>query len=229
LTNSNLPHASRRPIHRLLGSRRRRLLAGVAATIASIATVGGATGSASAARIGGDHHSVVVVERANAALAAHDAFSTTGTPGSFVAYLAARDATADAVAVEMQLDPAAVRAAWAKADTQHQEAVLAALGQLGKPYRHATSDPAVGFDCSGLTAFAWGRAGLDIPNQSSSQINAAGRRDAASAVAGDLVQYPGHVSMWLGVGDAVVHAANPQNDVELSLNSRSVRYGDPQG
>jgi hypothetical protein len=29
------------------------------------------------------------------------------------------------------------------------------------------------------------------------------------------------------VGDAVVHASNPESDVELSLNSRSVRYGDP--
>ena len=129
----------------------------------------------------------------------------------------------------MHLDPVAVRAAWAKADAQHQEAVLAALSQLGKPYRHATSDPNVGFDCSGLTAYAWGRAGLEIPHQSGSQISAAGRRDASTAVAGDIVQYPGHVSLWLGVGDAIVHASNPENDVELSFNSRSVRYGDPHG
>jgi hypothetical protein len=48
-------------------------------------------------------------------------------------------------------------------------------------------------------------------------------------VAGDLVQYPGHVMMYLGVGEAIVHASNPANDVELSHVSRSVRYGDPTG
>ena len=208
---------------------RRRILAGVAGVIATVAWIGGAAGTAGAARVGGDHHSPAVVERATLALAAHDQFAVTGTPGDFVAYLGARDATADAVAVEMQLDPATVRAAWARADGQHQEAVLAALSQLGKPYRYATSDPDRGFDCSGLTAFAWQRAGVDIPHQSGSQISAAARRDASTAVAGDLVQYPGHVSMWLGVGDAVVHASNPQTDVELSFNTRSVRYGDPTG
>jgi cell wall-associated NlpC family hydrolase len=208
---------------------RRRILAGVAGVLAVAASLGTSASSASAAAIGGDHHSAVVVQRAEVALAAHDAFSVTGTPGAFVAYLGARDAAADAVAWEMRLDPVAVRAAWAKADSQHQEAVLAALSQLGKPYRHATSDPDVGFDCSGLTAFAWSRAGLEIAHQSGSQISAAARRDQATAVAGDLMQYPGHVMLYLGVGDAIVHASNPSTDVELSFNSRSVKYGNPEG
>ena len=169
MTVLNLPPHRARP--------RRRLLAGVAGVIATIAWIGGAGGSA-AAGIAGDHHSPLVAERAAAALTTRDAFALTGTPGDFVAYLAARDATADAVAAEMGLDPLALRAAWAKADGQHQVAVLAALTQLGKPYRYATSDPDVGFDCSGLTAYAWGRAGLDLPNQSGSQIRAAGSRDA---------------------------------------------------
>ena len=206
---------------------RRRIVAGVTGAIAAIASIGLSAGPAEAARIGGDHHSATVVQRAELALAAHDVFSVAGTPASFVSYLGARDAAADAVAVEVGVDPVAMRAAWARGDTSHQEAVLAALTQLGKPYRHATSDPAVGFDCSGLTAFAWSRAGVEIPHQSGSQISAAARRDASTAVAGDLLQYPGHVMMWLGVGDAVVHASNPESDVELSLNSRSVRYGDP--
>lgn len=205
--------------------RRRRLLAGVIAAIAWISGVS----PASAERIDGDRQSPSVVQRADVALAAHDRFALTGTPGDFVAYLTARDSAADAVAWEMRLDPAAIRAAWAKADLQHQEAVLAALGQLGKPWIYATSDPKVGFDCSGLTAYAWGRAGVEIPHQSGSQISAASRRDESTAVAGDLMQYPGHVMMYLGVGDAIVHSANSATDVELSFNSRSVRFGDPQG
>jgi cell wall-associated NlpC family hydrolase len=208
---------------------RRRILVGLASGIAAVASFGVTGGTADAARVVGDQHSPTVVQRAVVALGAHDQFSTTGTPGDFVAYLAARDATADAVAVEIGLDPLEMRAAWARADTQHQEAVLAAVSQLGKPYRYATSDPDVGFDCSGLMAYAWGRAGVQLPHQSSSQINAAARRDQGSAVAGDLAQYPGHVMMYLGVGDAIVHASNPATDVALSRNSRDVRFGDPQG
>jgi cell wall-associated NlpC family hydrolase len=208
---------------------RRRITVGLTGVIAGIASFGVAGGTASAERVAGDHHSPTVVQRAVVALGAHDRFSVTGTPGDFVAYLEALDATADAVAVEIGLDPTAMRAAWAKADTQHQEAVLAALSQLGKPYRYATSDPEVGFDCSGLTAYAWSRAGVELPHQSGSQISVAARRDQETALAGDLAQYPGHVMMYLGVGDAIVHASNPSTDVALSINSRSVRYGDPEG
>ena len=129
----------------------------------------------------------------------------------------------------MGLDPLAVRDAWARADMPHQKAVMAALAELGKPYRYATSDPAVGFDCSGLTAYAWLRAGVDIANQSGAQIRAAAPRDHASAMAGDIVQYPGHVMMYLGVGDAIVHAVNPGRDVELDYISRNVRFGNPIG
>src|SRR5262249_51919563 len=147
----------------------------------------------------------------------------------FAAYLAARNAAADAVAAEMALDPAQVRDAWAGADLPHQRAVLAALSELGKPYRFASSDPGVGFDCSGLTAWAWAQAGVQIAHQSSAQIAAAAARDQSTAMAGDLVQFPGHVMMYLGVGDAIVHAVNRKDDVELDVFRRRVRFGDPIG
>lgn len=179
------------------------------------------------AGIAGDRQSPVVVDTAFWALAAHDTFSGTGSPGDFAAYVEARNRAADAVAAEMALDPVAVRDAWARADLPHQKAVLAALAELGKQYRYATSDPAVGFDCSGLTAYAWRRAGVAIPHQSSAQIRAAAPRDRASAMAGDILQYPGHVMLYLGVDDAIVHAVNQQDDVELDFVRRAVRYGDP--
>ena len=60
------------------------------------------------------------------------------------------------------------------------------------------------------------------------QISDAAPRDRGSALAGDLVQYPGHVMMYLGVGDAIVHASNPETDVELStLRDQSYSWGDP--
>ncbi len=209
---------------------RRRIVAGLAGVLATAAWTAGTAGATPKwSHIEGDHHSPSVVAASTAALGAFDTFSATGTPGAFVSYVTARDATADTVAMEMRLDPAVLRAAWAKADMAHQEAVLAALTQLGVPYRAMRNDPGVGFDCSGLTSWAWARAGVEIAHQSSAQISAARRVDEASAVAGDIVQYPGHVMLYLGVDRAIVHASNPVQDVELSYVPRSVRYGDPEG
>jgi cell wall-associated NlpC family hydrolase len=204
---------------------RRRLLAALAGAVGAVTW---AAGSADA-RIAGDHHSPSVVGASTAALGAFDTFEAAGTPGAFVAYVQARDATADTVAVEMRLDPATVRAAWAKADLAHQEAMLAALTQLGVAYRGYEAQPGVGFDCSGLTSWAWSRAGVQMAHQSSAQISAARRVDESAAVAGDIVQYPGHVMLYLGVDRAIVHASNPSTDVELSFVPRSARFGDPEG
>ncbi len=219
------------PVRRMARSRRagRFAVAVVALLTAGAWAAGTATAAPRPSRVPGDHHSPAVVVRANEALAAHDAFSTVGTPAAFVDYVAKRDATADAVAVELALDPAALRAAWSRSDLEHQEAVLAALTQLGVAYRSSTSQPGVGFDCSGLTSFAWGRAGYGLARQSGSQIRAAASRDQVTAVAGDLAQYPGHVMLYLGVGTAIVHASNPSDDVELSFVNRSIRFGDPTG
>ena len=72
---------------------------------------------------------------------------------------------------------------------------------------------------------------MSLPRQSGEQIASAAERDEATAEAGDLAQYPGHVMLYLGVEGAVVHASNPENDVELwmlsSGRAEGVRYGDP--
>jgi hypothetical protein len=210
--------------------RRARLAAALAAAAATLAIgVGAGSADAAATVISGDPHSPVVIERANDALTAHDVFSYGRAPEAFVAYVAERNATADIVAFELGIDPIALRDAWAHADLAHQKAVLAALTQIGAPYVRNTSDPAVGFDCSGLTAFAWARAGLDLTRQSSAQINAARPIEQSEAMAGDLLQYPGHVMMYLGAGDAIVHAANHDKDIAIDFISRGVRFGDPTG
>jgi cell wall-associated NlpC family hydrolase len=119
--------------------------------------------------------------------------------------------------------------AWRAADRRHQVAVLAALTQLGTAYRSYGSTPRTGFDCSGLTSWAWRQAGVRIPRSSGDQIEAAAPRRRLTAHAGDIVHYPGHVSLYLGVALAIVHASDPQDDVELAFVSRRVRWGDPTG
>ena len=48
-------------------------------------------------------------------------------------------------------------------------AVAAAKSVIGAPYVWGSANPAVGFDCSGLTSWAWGQAGVYLPHSSASQ------------------------------------------------------------
>jgi cell wall-associated NlpC family hydrolase len=173
----------------------------------------------------------VVTSSAREALASYDSWVVTGDPVSYRSYVWFRTQTAQFAAAELGYPQLDMVNAWARTSLDHQRAVLAAMTQVGVPYRTNTSEEGVGFDCSGLTTYAWSKAGVQLTRQSTSQINEADSRDRSTAAAGDLVQYPGHVMMYLGVGDAVIHSVMTGRTVELDTISErrvnSVRFGDP--
>jgi hypothetical protein len=146
-------------------------------------------------------------------------------------YVKLRDEAASLAAAELGLPAAMMRDAWALSGLDKQTALLAALTQLGVPYRSHTSEPGVGFDCSGLTTYAWGVAGQELPRQSRAQINESKRVERSAAQAGDLMYYPGHVMMFLGIGDAMVHARQRGSEVEITFltgrHAGNVTFADP--
>ncbi|GLX48297.1 hypothetical protein Shyhy01_12470 [Streptomyces hygroscopicus subsp. hygroscopicus] len=99
-------------------------------------------------------------------------------------------------------------------------ALAAARSALGRPYVWGANGPS-GFDCSGLTQWAYAHAGIQLPRTSQEQ-RFAGRRVPLSQVRpGDLVVYrsdASHVAMYVGHGQ-VIHAPHP---------GAAVRY-DPVG
>jgi cell wall-associated NlpC family hydrolase len=90
-------------------------------------------------------------------------------------------------------------------------AVQAAESQIGVPYRwgaespKGSSDP--GFDCSGLTAFAWGEVGVGLPHYSGAQMADSAPVPLSDLQPGDLLFYgPGgdeHVAMYIGGGQMI--------------------------
>src|SRR5437870_26172 len=69
-------------------------------------------------------------------------------------------------------------------------AVDTALEQLGKPYVWAAAG-ADTFDCSGLTQWAWGKAGVDLYHYTGSQAVQGVRVMANQLLPGDLVLFGG--------------------------------------
>lgn len=209
-----------------------RLAVALLAILGAVATIGVAgTGTAAAASVERGRVADPVAEQAALALSLWRQYETSGDAATLAAYTSQRDAVATSIAGRVLVDAPTMQQAWAAADTEHQEALLAGLTQLGVPYRRNTSKEGEGFDCSGLTTYAWGQAGFVLTRQSTTQIRRAAPRTFDTAQAGDLVQYPGHVMLWLGVGKTILHSPYPGRNVEVdTLSSRhSLKIGDPTG
>ena len=87
-------------------------------------------------------------------------------------------------------------------------AVAAAESQIGVPYRWAGATPGVGFDCSGLTMWAWGQAGVSLSHSAAAQYGETTHVPLSDLQPGDLLFYReggtiGHVTMYVGPGQMV--------------------------
>ncbi len=87
-------------------------------------------------------------------------------------------------------------------------AAHAAVSQLGVPYVWGGESPGHGFDCSGLTQWAWAQAGISIPRVAATQWRALPHVPLTSLQPGDLLFYYNldgdhqvdHVVMYVGSG-----------------------------
>lgn len=125
-------------------------------------------------------------------------------------------ALAETIGPRVGIDPARLVEAWtAAADTPGLNVMLSALSQLGVSYRYASSSPGQAFDCSGLVKWAWSQAGVSLPSNSSAIIRSAENTPIDQLEPGDVMWYPGHVMLALGVDDAYVHAVGRGKPVEV--------------
>lgn len=114
--------------------------------------------------------------------------------------------------------------------TRAEAAVDAAVGQVGTPYRWGGNSPS-GFDCSGLTSWAYGEAGVTIPRASRAQHSELTSVKRSELRAGDLVFFyspVGHVAMYIGDGKIVESPSSGKHVRVAELEHRSpIGYGRP--
>jgi cell wall-associated NlpC family hydrolase len=98
-----------------------------------------------------------------------------------------------------------------------QAVITAARSQLGVPYRYTHAEPGVGFDCSGLAMWAWGRAGVSLPHSSAEQYAVLPHVARKDLRPGDLLFFYSpihHVAIYLGHG-RMIHAPHTGEHVRI--------------
>jgi cell wall-associated NlpC family hydrolase len=98
-----------------------------------------------------------------------------------------------------------------------QAAVNAALSKLGSAYVWGATGPST-FDCSGLTSWAYSKAGISLPRSSRSQSTFGASVSRDQLQPGDLVFFyspVSHVGIYIGNGQ-MVHAPTSGDVVKIS-------------
>lgn len=132
---------------------------------------------------------------------------------------------AASVATSKQSLPASSTTSGGSVSANAAKAVGAAESQLGVPYIFGDEKPGVGFDCSGLTQWAYSQAGIKLPRTAAQQWSSLQKRSVAlnQVQEGDLVfmagadgsfNAPGHVGLMVS-RNQLIQAPFPGRDVSL--------------
>jgi cell wall-associated NlpC family hydrolase len=110
-------------------------------------------------------------------------------------------------------------------------AVAVAAQFLGVPYLWGGATPLTGFDCSGLTMYAYAQVGIHLTHYTGAQFNEGTPVPPTALQPGDLVFFdagafgvPGHEGMYVG-GGLFIHAPHTGDVVRISsLSEYAKRY-----
>ncbi|MFC4377559.1 C40 family peptidase [Nocardia halotolerans] len=146
--------------------------------------------------------------------------AATGSANPQPATGSAESGSADGTGVKITLpDGSTVEAPNEEAAT----AVRSAIGAVGTPYVWGGNDPGSGIDCSGLTKYAYGEAGVELPRLAQEQHIGHPQVSPGDLKPGDLAVWDGHVAMVVGNGQ-LVEAGDPVSISSIRTENSGMEF-----
>jgi cell wall-associated NlpC family hydrolase len=99
--------------------------------------------------------------------------------------------------------------------TRPDSLVAFAKTLLGTPYVYASTDPRVGFDCSGFITYVFKHFNIAVPRSSVDFTNVGQTVSVAEAKKGDLILFTGTSPSELGIGHMGLVISNDQGELQF--------------
>lgn len=109
-------------------------------------------------------------------------------------------------------------------DSLPSELIEIAKEQLGVPYKYATSDPGVSFDCSGFTHYVY--SSLELPSsRSSKDYGSFGEKvSLETCIPGDCIIFSGTAKGSRTIGHVGIVVSNDENGLKFIHCSSSKKH-----
>lgn len=108
---------------------------------------------------------------------------------------------------------------------QPQQVVDFAKTLIGTPYHYASTDPAIGFDCSGFITYVFSHFNIIVPRSSIDFTNVGRSVPSDSAKAGDLILFTGTDSTEKFVGHMGLVVSNENKELQFIHSTSGKKHG----
>jgi cell wall-associated NlpC family hydrolase len=96
---------------------------------------------------------------------------------------------------------------------------------IGTPYKYASSDPKIGFDCSGFITYVFTHFNIIVPRSSIGFTNVGKEISSDNAKPGDLILFTGTDSTEKFVGHMGLIVSNQNQQLEFIHSTSGKKYG----
>lgn len=126
----------------------------------------------------------------------------------------------------VKTDSVLVPASQVHTKTVHpQQVVDFAKTLIGVPYKYASSDPKVGFDCSGFITYVFTHFNIIVPRSSIDFTNVGKEISTDNAKPGDLILFTGTDSTEKFVGHMGLIVSSQNKQLEFIHSTSGKKYG----
>ncbi len=103
--------------------------------------------------------------------------------------------------------------------------IIYAESFIGTPYKYASTDPSVGFDCSGFVTYVFNHYNITVPRSSKDFVNTGTEIPIENSKTGDLILFTGTDSTERIVGHMGIVVSNDNNGLKFIHSTSGKAYG----